>query len=69
MTREELEATFCTSPTYPGRVSQLELVNGIEDYLYINGDRMSARQAAQRLGVNPRTITRWRAALRQAGAS
>jgi hypothetical protein len=36
----------------------------IEDYLFIGGDRLSARTAAERLGVSQRTVTRWRAALR-----
>ena len=64
MTREQLEAAFITSPHLKGRLSQLRRVYGIEDYLFIRGDRMSARQAALRLGVSARTITRYRKALR-----
>ena len=40
----------------------------IEDYLFVtDGDpyRLSLRQAADRLGVTPRTVQRWRARLRQ----
>jgi hypothetical protein len=49
-----------------GRACQFRRVYGIEDYLFIGGDRMSARQAAARLGVTPRTITRYRKVLREA---
>jgi len=45
---------------------QRRRVYGIEDYLFIGGHQMSARQAALRLGVTPRTITRYRAVLREA---
>lgn len=38
----------------------------IEDYLFIGGDRMSAAQAAERLGVTCRTVQRYRAELRRA---
>lgn len=70
MTREQLEATFITSPTYPGQISQTQLVDGIEDYLFIGGDGMSAQQAADRLGVSRRTVERWRKTLKTvAGAS
>jgi hypothetical protein len=40
------------------------LLAGIEDYLWVGGDQMSAPQAAQRLGVTQRTIERWRSVLR-----
>jgi predicted DNA-binding transcriptional regulator YafY len=36
----------------------------IEDYLWIGGDRMSASQAARRIGVSQRTVVRYRATLR-----
>ena len=39
----------------------------IEDYLFIGGDRMPARQAAERLGVCERTIVRYRRQLREEG--
>jgi hypothetical protein len=42
---------------------------GIENYLFIGGDRMSARQAAERLSVSMRTITRYRAVLRAGAAA
>ena len=65
MTREQLEAALITADTLKGRNSQMRRVYGIEDYLFIGGDRMRARQAALRLGVAPRTIARWRKALRE----
>jgi predicted DNA-binding transcriptional regulator YafY len=36
----------------------------IQDYLWIGGDRMSASEAARRVGVTQRTIVRYRATLR-----
>jgi hypothetical protein len=42
-------------------------INGIEDYLWIGGDRMSAAAAAGRLGVTERTVCRYRRTLRAAG--
>lgn len=59
MTRQELEAML------PG-VRRRHL-DGIEDYLWVGGHRMSARQAARRLGVTERTICRYRATLHAAG--
>ena len=66
MTREQLEAAFITSPHAKGRLKQRQRINGLEDYLFIGGDQMSARQVALRLGVATRTVTRWRKALREA---
>lgn len=66
MTREQLEAAFITSPHAKGRLKQLQRVYGIEDYLFIGGPKMSARQAAERLGRSRRTIERYKAALREA---
>ena len=40
----------------------------IEDYLFIGGDRMPARLAADRMGVTQRTVERWRRYLRERGA-
>ena len=65
MTREELEAVVVTSPHAKGRLKQQQRLNGLEDYLHVGGDRMSINQAARRLGRSPRTICRWRKALRQ----
>jgi predicted DNA-binding transcriptional regulator YafY len=65
VTRDQLEAAVLTSPTLRGRCSQYKRVHGIEDYLHVRGDLMSARQAALRLGVSQRTVTRWRAVLRE----
>jgi predicted DNA-binding transcriptional regulator YafY len=56
--RAQLEAAL------PGL--QRRMLDGIEDYLFVGGDRMSARGAADRLGVNERTICRYRAVLRTA---
>jgi hypothetical protein len=39
MTREQLEAAFCTSPSSQGRSSQYRRVNGIEDFLFIASTR------------------------------
>jgi predicted DNA-binding transcriptional regulator YafY len=66
MTREQIERAILTSPYDNGRNTQMRRVYGIEDYLFIRGDQMSARQAAIRLGRSPRTITRYRAILREA---
>jgi hypothetical protein len=68
MTREELEALAPWPPRRNGRTIHAKMLGGIEDYLYIGGDRMSQRQAAQRLGVTMRTICRYRAFLRGIGA-
>jgi hypothetical protein len=53
---------------HAGRTIHAKMLGGIEDYLYIGGDRMSQRQAAERLGVTMRTICRYRAFLRGIGA-
>jgi hypothetical protein len=66
MTREQLEAAVVTSPAPNGRARQRQRVNGIEDYLFIGGDQMSARQAGLRLGVTRRTVVRYRKVLREA---
>lgn len=68
MTREQLEAAVICSPHPRGRGVQRNRVNRIEDYLFIRGDQMSARAAAERLGVTRRTVVRYRAALRAIGA-
>ena len=50
---------------HPGRrAMQGARIGCIEDYLFIGGDRLSAARAAARLGVTPRTVVRYRAALR-----
>jgi predicted DNA-binding transcriptional regulator YafY len=56
---------------HPGRRGmQAAKLGRIEDYLFIGGDRLSAARAARRLGVSPRTVVRYRAALRElAGVS
>jgi hypothetical protein len=66
MTRERLEAALITSPHPNGRSCQRRRVNGIQEYLRINGPYLPAAQAAARLGVTRRTIERYRAALRKA---
>ena len=38
----------------------------IENYVFIGGPRLTARQAAERLGVSRKTIERYRATLREA---
>ena len=60
----DLEAVLVTSAVPKGRSSQLRRVYGIEDYLFIGGDRMPASVVAERLGVTERTIYRYRTVLR-----
>lgn len=68
MTRRQLEA-LDVARAEAGRAIHAKMLAGIEDYLFIGGDRMSQRQAADRLGVTMRTICRYRAYLRRDGAS
>lgn len=68
MTRERLEAVL-PQPCSQGRWSRELCLNGIEDYLFIGGDRMPAAVAAARLGVTRRTVERWRQRLRKAAAA
>lgn len=49
-----------------GALNRQRRLNGIEDYLFIGGDRLSAAKAAERLGVTRRTVQRYRAELRSA---
>ena len=58
---ERIEALPCRPCV---RWNRERLLSHIEDYLFIGGDRMSAQEAAIRLGVSPRSVTRWRAVLR-----
>jgi hypothetical protein len=50
-------------PTRPAYLDPVD--DRIEDYLFIAGDRLSARQAAIRLGLAPRTVCRYRRRLRE----
>ncbi len=61
--REQLETIPCSPQS---RYMRQHRINGIEDYLFIRGDHMTAAMAASRLGVTRRTIERWRAFLRHA---
>ena len=38
----------------------------LEDYQFIGGDKLSIREAAERLSVTPRTVVRYRERLREA---
>jgi predicted DNA-binding transcriptional regulator YafY len=67
MTRKQAEA-LAAGNRAAGRAHRARMLGGIEDYLFIGGDRMSQRQAADRLGVTMRTICRYRAYLRGLGA-
>ena len=67
MTRKQLEA-LAAATRAAGRASHARMLGGVEDYLFIGGDRMTQRQAAERLGVTMRTICRYRAYLRGHGA-
>jgi arginine deiminase len=69
LTREDLYAAT-TWRQHPGQAGyQRKRLGFIEDYLFIGGDLLSARQAARRLGVSDRTVVRYRAFLRSLGAS
>jgi len=70
MTRDQLERAYpCPAATHRHNTccalhrKRLDL---IEDYLFIGGDRLSGRQAAERLGISQRSIARYRAALKTA---
>jgi len=63
MTSKQLEA-LAAARRAAARTIHAKMLAGIEDYLFIGGDRMSQRQAAERLGVTMRTICRYRAYLR-----
>jgi hypothetical protein len=67
MTRKQTEA-LAAGNRAAGRAHRARMLGGIEDYLFIGGDRMSQRQAAERLGVTMRTICRYRAYLRGAAS-
>lgn len=60
----DLEAALVTSANPRGKSAQLRRVYGIEDYLFIGGNRMTVPDAAARLGVTERTVHRYRAVLR-----
>jgi predicted DNA-binding transcriptional regulator YafY len=64
--REQLETLPCSPQS---RYMRQHRINGIEDYLFIRGDRLSAARAAERLGVTKRTVERWRAFLRHAAGT
>jgi len=60
----ELEPRVVSSGHPAKRAQQQIMLSRIEDYLLINGDHISAAEAAARLGVSARTVVRYRAALR-----
>jgi predicted DNA-binding transcriptional regulator YafY len=64
MSAADLAADVAWSAWPPAQARQRNRLNGIEDYLFIGGNRMSAAAAAERLGVSARTVFRFRAALR-----
>jgi transposase len=66
VTHDQLERAALTSPSTQGRSAQFKRLYGLQDYLHVGGPHMSARQAAERLGVTKRTVERWRRALREA---
>lgn len=68
MTRRQLEV-LDAARVKGGQAIHAKFLSGIEDYLFIGGDRMPARQAAGRLGVSTRTIVRYRAHLRRVETS
>ena len=66
---EYATAQRAAASRFAARAIHAKFLAGIEDYLFIGGDRMPARQAAGRLGVSTRTIVRYRAYLRRDEAS
>ena len=68
VTRQQLEV-LDAARVKGGRAIHAKFLGGIEDYLFIGGDRMTQRQAADRLGVTMRTICRYRAYLRRVETS
>ena len=66
MTRQQHEA-LALGARAAGLAHHARFLGRIEDYLFVGGDRMSQRQAAERLGVTMRTIGRYRAFLRGTG--
>jgi hypothetical protein len=67
VTRAQVEAAL-PRPARFGNPSRRRLLNGIEDFLFIGGDRLPVTTAAARLGVCKRTIERYRRVLRETGA-
>jgi hypothetical protein len=61
---EQVEAALLPPRNELGAISREQRLSHIEDYLYINGARLTERQAAERLGLTVRTIQRYRAILR-----
>ena len=62
----EVLERLAAAPCRPQALWSRELhLSGIEDFLFIGGDRMPVRVAAERLGVSKRTIERYRAELRR----
>jgi hypothetical protein len=60
MTDEQLEALILTTPHDKARHKQYVRLNNIREYLHIGGPSMTPRQAAERLGVTPEAVGRWR---------
>lgn len=69
MTREQLEALAPPRATAHGRAHRRNMLNRVENYLFIGGPYLTAATAAYRLGVNVRTIERYRALLRRQGTA
>ena len=64
--RSDLQAAQSRRAAALGRAAQSRARNGrVEDYLFIGGTRLCAREAAERLGVTTRTIQRYKAAIRR----
>jgi hypothetical protein len=65
ITREELDAMVPWPADSRGQVWRSRLLDGIEDWLWVNGPSMSDADAAARLGVTVRTVERWQTFLRE----
>jgi transposase-like protein len=50
------------------QISRERRISRQEEYFLIGGDRLPGREAARRLGLNPRTVWRWRRAWREEAA-
>lgn len=69
MTRDELDRALPPPKNARGAASRRRMLNGVEDFLFIGGERLPVRQAADRLGVTKRTVERYRSTLKQAGGA
>ena len=65
-TDQEIAAALRHNAALGRAARSRERAGRIEDYLFIGGPHLTAREAGARLGVSMRTIERYKAALRDA---